>query len=287
MSSKYSTLKLRRGTASEWSAANPVVLASGEPGFIVDTNTLKIGDGSTTFASLTAVAGGGGGLSDILEDTTPQLGGNLDLNSNNINGNGNISNTGMITVTHADGSCGLQVEDTGGSGIHIGDCALGTVDAYAGMKHSNHGTTEYMLISNGLTTFMSAVDNGAVVIRGGGNDSANEIQIKDVGSGVAGIIFNEGGADRDIRMEGHTEENLFYVDASTNRIGIGTDTPNATLHVSGTMNATVLTQNGKSVPSSDATGIANASGVTNLVKITQANYTALGSYDANTVYFIV
>ena len=44
-------IRFRRGTAAEWSAANPVVLASGEPGFVVDSNTLKIGDGQTAFAS--------------------------------------------------------------------------------------------------------------------------------------------------------------------------------------------------------------------------------------------
>lgn len=45
------TIKLRRGTAAEWTAANPV-LADGEPGFERDTNQFKIGNGSTAWSSL-------------------------------------------------------------------------------------------------------------------------------------------------------------------------------------------------------------------------------------------
>ena len=41
--------------------------------------------------------GGGGGLSNVVEDTTPQLGGNLDLNGKNITGIGSISITGVST----------------------------------------------------------------------------------------------------------------------------------------------------------------------------------------------
>jgi hypothetical protein len=40
------TIKLRRGTAAEWAAQNPV-LAQGEPGWERDTKKLKLGDGST------------------------------------------------------------------------------------------------------------------------------------------------------------------------------------------------------------------------------------------------
>jgi hypothetical protein len=40
------------------------VLASGEPGFVTDTNTLKIGNGSTAFGSLAAI-GGSGGATDL------------------------------------------------------------------------------------------------------------------------------------------------------------------------------------------------------------------------------
>ncbi len=44
-------IKLRRDTAANWTSANPV-LAVGEPGFVTDTNDLKIGDGVTAWASL-------------------------------------------------------------------------------------------------------------------------------------------------------------------------------------------------------------------------------------------
>lgn len=44
-------IRWRRGTAAQWTAANPV-LAMGEPGVEVDTGTLKIGDGATAWVDL-------------------------------------------------------------------------------------------------------------------------------------------------------------------------------------------------------------------------------------------
>ena len=38
-------------------------------------------------------------INNVVEDTTPQLGGNLDLNSSDITGTGNIDTTGDITIT--------------------------------------------------------------------------------------------------------------------------------------------------------------------------------------------
>jgi hypothetical protein len=300
---------------------------------VTEAEGISSNDNDTTLPTSAAVKdyvdNNAGGTSDVVDDTTPQLGGALDTNGNNITGTGSINISGDLTTTgnnvaigstnyglevsssaatlgsnrlqllssetvinqagasvdfrvegdtqanllfcdastdrigigtetpahkldvagmgrfvHADGACGLQVEDTGGSGLHIGDCALGSLGTYAGIKHSNHGSSDYMMISNGITTFLSAVNNGAVILRGGGNDSNSEIQVKDVGAGAVGIIFNEAGADRDIRMEGNTDENLFYVDASTDRIGIGTATPASTLDVNGTLTATTLVKSG-------------------------------------------
>lgn len=45
------TFKLRRGYAATWEKNNPV-LASGEPGFVLDENCLKVGDGETAWNDL-------------------------------------------------------------------------------------------------------------------------------------------------------------------------------------------------------------------------------------------
>jgi hypothetical protein len=44
-------IQLRRGTAAEWTAANPT-LALGELGLETDTVKFKIGDGSTNWSTL-------------------------------------------------------------------------------------------------------------------------------------------------------------------------------------------------------------------------------------------
>jgi len=44
-------------------------------------------------------------------------------------------------------------------------------------------------------------------------------------------VFNEDGADVDLRIEGDTDVNNFYLDASTNRIGIGQSSPEGKLHI--------------------------------------------------------
>ena len=44
-------IQFRRGTASQWTAANPV-MAEGELGLESDTQKFKIGDGATVWTSL-------------------------------------------------------------------------------------------------------------------------------------------------------------------------------------------------------------------------------------------
>ena len=51
MSNKHVNIKLRRGTAAEWTASNEL-LQLGEPGFEKDTRKLKIGDGITLWNDL-------------------------------------------------------------------------------------------------------------------------------------------------------------------------------------------------------------------------------------------
>jgi hypothetical protein len=44
-------------------------------------------------------------------------------------------------------------------------------------------------------------------------------------------IFNEGGVDADFRVESDGNANMLFVDASTNRVGVGLNAPTRTLHV--------------------------------------------------------
>ena len=83
-------LRLRRGLDIERQSA---IFAEGEPIYTTDTKKIHIGDGSTPGGLLVS------GLLSLNDDPTPRLGGNFDLNSNDIVGAGNINIVGDITVT--------------------------------------------------------------------------------------------------------------------------------------------------------------------------------------------
>lgn len=59
----FDNLQFRRGTAAEWTAANPVLL-NGEPGFEEDTNKAKVGNGVTAWSSLPYFPSGASGGGD-------------------------------------------------------------------------------------------------------------------------------------------------------------------------------------------------------------------------------
>lgn len=57
-------IKLRKGTAAEWTSANPV-LAAGEVGLETDTNKTKYGDGATSWGSLSYSVADASGTSSV------------------------------------------------------------------------------------------------------------------------------------------------------------------------------------------------------------------------------
>lgn len=84
-------LQIRRGTEAERLTITP---AEGELIYTTDTKVLYVGDGATIGGTKADT-----GLLSLAEDTTPQLGGPLDLNSQNITGVGNINTSGNLTVS--------------------------------------------------------------------------------------------------------------------------------------------------------------------------------------------
>jgi hypothetical protein len=70
---------------------------SGEAGFVTDTNTLKIGNGATAFASLDEI--GGGGTSGGIAETFETVAKNLDASNATLNYTG----SDLTRVVYASG----------------------------------------------------------------------------------------------------------------------------------------------------------------------------------------
>ena len=95
------------------SSSDPTTsLDEGDLNFNTTDNNLKYYNGSSweTIAP---------GLANVVDDTTPQLGGNLDLNSQTINGTGTINFTGTATATSFSGN-GASLTDLNASNLGTG-----------------------------------------------------------------------------------------------------------------------------------------------------------------------
>lgn len=106
------TIQFRRGTAAQWTSANPV-LAAGEMGWEQDTGEFKIGDGVTTWTSL------GYWISDVAAHNHPAS---------------NISDStavGRSVLTAADAAAARTAIGAGTSNLVIG---TGATNAMAGNK---------------------------------------------------------------------------------------------------------------------------------------------------------
>ena len=98
---------------------------------------------------------GGGGLSNIHEDTTPQLGGDLDLNSNDINGTGNFLIQGSGSIQH----------------INVGD---NTFDSYLSITPSSVEKDLFLVKSGSFSAF--EVNDKGVVNFGGFSDEPTVVE---------------------------------------------------------------------------------------------------------------
>lgn len=143
-----------------------------------------------------------------------------------------VTPTGRIRGPSGSGSVpsiGFTADD---SGMYRASGQLGfTVDAIPALLLGAFGTTVIIQQDAVLNWSNSNTDVATV-----GDTNIYRAAAAQVGI-VNGIIVNDAGADVDSRMEGDTDANLFYLDASTDRIGIGTATPAVKLDVVGTVAA--------------------------------------------------
>ena len=182
-------------TDSEFTATNgtQVVLAVGC--FVGDIVEL------VAFSPISTGSGGGGSLNNIVEDLTPQLGGNLDLFNKTIEGTGSANITGVVTATKfvGDGS-GLTGIVASGTGIIIKDSG------------STVGTASTINFGNNLS--VSPASAGIVTITAGVTTSQFNVNKLD----VSGISTFNGNVDinADLDVDGHTNlDNVNIVGVTT------------------------------------------------------------------------
>lgn len=131
----YITIKLRRGTAAQWTAQNPV-LAEGEVGLETDTRKFKAGDGTTAWTGLQYWGGSGGGasaftdLTDVPQSYTGQ-GGKL------VRVKADASGLEFFTLTISSGdvttALGFTPENVANKSLNV-DADKASITKYASVK---------------------------------------------------------------------------------------------------------------------------------------------------------
>lgn len=101
----------------------------------------------------------------------------------------------------------LEIQDTGGLRVE------GNIFAAESIVHDGDANT-----------FIGFTDDRLEIDAGG----TNYMNIEHANSRVT---FNDGSNELDFRIESGTNQNMFFVDGSTNRIGIGTNTPRNPFHI--------------------------------------------------------
>ena len=142
--------------------------------------TLSLGQSDTTpafdlqdatnypYSSLTGIS------TEIVHDTTPQLGGNLDLNSNDITGTGNIDITGISTSTGIDVTGHTETDTLNVSGVStfVGDVSFGSTVTFGDNDKIilGDGGFEFQIYHNGSKSIIR--DNGPGDLLLGSNGTA-------------------------------------------------------------------------------------------------------------------
>jgi hypothetical protein len=123
----------------------------------------------------------------------------------------------------------LKATDTT-DGLLFGDMAYSTSNIHQGIKHAAMtGGNDYMIISEGTNTYISAKSGGMTIIGAGGDDASSQIRLTSTE-----VVVNENSSSRDFRVESNNNANMLFVDGVTDNVGIGKSPGNATLDVAGT-----------------------------------------------------
>jgi len=132
----------------------------------------------------------------------------------------NFANTDLILTEN-------RAHELNGNNLQIGEGA--SIFSLSGSNFS--AITGGFLIINTQASGLLHTANRYIEVNNADISFYNENNVTDITSNA--VTFNKNGGDVDFVIEGDIDNNLFFTDASTDRIGIGTSTPSEKLEVSG------------------------------------------------------
>lgn len=146
--------------------------------------------------------------------------------------NGNVESLTETASTANAGAATYRAKATAAD-AQVKAYSSGSAATLMGYAAASFGAV-FQSVGSGLIVGTS--HNAAVIV---GTQGIERLNISGAGVGV----WNETGADADFRMEGDTEQNLFFLDAGADRMGWGTATPSTTHHVLRTNDGTTEFRN--------------------------------------------
>lgn len=204
---------------ADWNATAGDALILNKPTIPTATSQLTNDSGFVTSA----------GITDVVQDTTPQLGGNLDLNGNNITGTGSINTTGII-------SNNLGYVTTGG--ITVGSITNnGSLSATSGTFSGDITTSGVNFAGSGTTT-LAPVSSGPAF--------PDDFEIRSNGNVTIVLDYDSNEAAQAFIVKNNAGTTIFQVDEDGISSGLFTSTTPTLATISnfeGTTTGTITVSN--------------------------------------------
>jgi len=209
--------------------------SAGTNGYFLQTN----GSDAASWASA---------LTDIVADASPQLGGNLDVQANEITtstSNGNIklnaNGTGVVEVkgdgSSADGTVQLNCSQNS-HGIKLASPPHSAAQSYTLTFPQTAPAANKLLQTDGSgnLSFSSDLTIDSLTMSGSGNVTFTAATTLALNANTGGtVVVNDGSNNADFRVESDGNANMIFVDAGSDHVNIGTNSDlGGVLNVSGT-----------------------------------------------------